>query len=353
MDHIHLLLNFSQVFICFVAPPGWGKTRLLLEIFQKRRKRYIYLSPLKALAYEFHQSLLQQKELKERTTLLTSPQEFQDIWKNFLQQPEGILVCTVEGMLPFLSQGMSEGEHFYKKYQTSLIIDEFHLIYKWGETFRPNLWELFLCFCNTSCPILSLTATLNENILNKVKNYSHFHFDHTFVINIGNQKLLNHPTKSLFFHPKLFSSQTMEKHLEYSLINNEDQTFLCFVKTRHQVDILAKKWHQHDKMILTCKGGETAHFYQELQKHPRPHLIITTIALSHGVNLPSISKIFILFFVDDRDMWVQICGRGGRKGEAFSLYTFNSYNPHSRRFYTFINIVKVFFVMLVLKLLHV
>ena len=53
----------------------------------------------------------------------------------------------------------------------------------------------------------------------------------------------------------------------------------------------------------------------------RLDLIVATTAISHGVNLPEIHRIYFAYPFKNRDFWIQMVGRGGRKGECFQVHT--------------------------------
>jgi superfamily II DNA or RNA helicase len=59
---------------------------------------------------------------------------------------------------------------------------------------------------------------------------------------------------------------------------------------------------------------------ERLKAHPHPDYIISTTVLSHGVNLPDISKIYFLYVVENLDFWIQMTARGGRRGERYQVF---------------------------------
>ena len=60
-------------------------------------------------------------------------------------------------------------------------------------------------------------------------------------------------------------------------------------------------------------------------KNDPPRVIFSTSALSHGVNLGLIDEIYIGYLLKNEDMWIQMASRGGRSGESFNIYSFNSW----------------------------
>ena len=84
---------------------------------------------------------------------------------------------------------------------------------------------------------------------------------------------------------------------------------------------------RHGFKAIGCVGGEVEKFQTELKNsNGKIDCIFSTIALSHGVNLPEIKKVFINYEVKNYDFWLQMVGRGGRQGSAYEVYCFDAFN---------------------------
>lgn len=103
------------------------------------------------------------------------------------------------------------------------------------------------------------------------------------------------------------------------------EVFLYFCRSRREVDQLVERYGRLNLEVLGCKGGEVDLFLENLKNRSRPQVIFSTTCLSHGVNLPPISKVFISYTVENKDFWIQMAGRGGRRGEKYEVYTLESF----------------------------
>jgi hypothetical protein len=299
MDNSHLnTLLTGKNFLLMLAPPGWGKTRILRSLYNEFDRKIIFISPLKALANEFAGSDLDNifyiSKRIERGKLF-----------DFIKKRKALLVLTPEMMDEgyFLElEGLGD--------QYLIVFDEFHLFYLWGWDFRPLLWECAMGLSETGIPILGLSATFGEKW---IKRWS-LDFNNTYLLNLGNQILKNHP-KRVYKIP--FKNIFMRRFL-YEMDRGGVKLYFC--KYRSEVDFWVEYFTLRKVEVLGCKGGEVTDFVKRLKDMPSPKCIFATSALSHGVNLPSIDKIFIGYKLNDLNFFIQMVGRGGRKGEAFELF---------------------------------
>jgi len=292
MTYLYPLFYQSSALILFTAPPAWGKTRGLKELFQSHPDQYfLYLSPLRALSEEFKKSIKTNKS-----------------FENWLEQG-GVYACTFESfsfeMVQYLDQ------------KTIIILDEFHLLYHWGDSFRPYMQDLYRELVNNGHSILGLTATFSDDFLVRLKFEASLNFDHFYHLNIGNNRFKYEPSKiKLYFYP-----MAVLKELKLALESQLHETYLLFCAYRKQVKKMEQEFSNYN--VLSCVGGETTEFIKKLKNNPRPQLIIATTCLSHGVNLPSISKVFLAYQVEEKDFWLQMVARGGRDGTPYELYALN------------------------------
>lgn len=205
-----------------------------------------------------------------------------------------------------------------KIYPKRIIIDEFHLNFYWGDTFRPLMWEVFYELASQCELMVLLTATLNPEMQKEVAHFHH-EFDEVLWCDLGNQILRNRPTEYLRLHsPKL-----MEKVIHH---DRSRGVKLIFCEFREEVFHWERVFRERGRSVVSCVGGEAAGFGKKLAETKDLEFIVATTVLSHGVNLPSISKIYFLYEVGNLDFWVQMVARGGRKGESYHVYALE--NPH-------------------------
>lgn len=300
MKEIQTFLEYDSS-VLFLAPTGWGKTTLLLELAKNIDKSIVYLSPLRALANEFHlrceQSGLRAaapKSMAELTQLSTSGIQFK------------LFILTAE----LLTERFIETELADK----IVVFDEFHLFYYWGHSFRPKLLEAYDIVCMAGLPALLLSATASLEVQNFWKESTRAQAER-FLIDLGNQKIKKEP-KRFYWVPK---KDWALAHLGLGI----NGTKLVFCKYRAEAKSLAQIYGAKGFQTLSCVSGEVEVFQRQLyEKESRGEkidFIFCTSTLSHGVNLPKISSLYILYQVGNLDLWLQMAGRAGRRGEEFLL----------------------------------
>lgn len=264
--------------LIFTAPPAAGKTHLIENLFTTLRHVPLVISPLRALANEC-----------------------------LLKWQSNCVVMTPE---EWMNKGRSN---------KVVILDEFHLFFYWGDTFRPKMWEAFYQMVDEAELVILLTATLTEEMLQEIRHFK-CHFQTMIWVDHGNQKLKNTP------HVYLKAPST--KWIEDKILLKEKVigTTLVFCAYRSEVFAWEAKLKQQGRRVWTCVGGEAALFSLKVKSEKPPEFIIATTVLSHGVNLPQISRIFFLYQVKNLDFWVQMVARGGRRGEKYEVYALE--NPH-------------------------
>lgn len=260
-----------QKLILITSPPATGKTYWIYEFWKKSEESEILvISPLRALA----------DECKAK-------------W------PSSISVMTPE-------EWMKEQKHF-----DVVIFDEFHLLFYWGDSFRPLMWEVFFTVSLVSTFVVGLTATLSSSMVSHVKDFPHF--DEKIWIDCGNQKLK--------FSPRRYLRVPTKNLLMRDIFKKRQGTSLIFCKYREEVLELEKKIREKKYTCVSCIGGEASFMKKKLQDIPQPDFIVSTTVLSHGVNLPKINQIYFLYELKNLDFWIQMVARGGRKGEDFDVYS--------------------------------
>lgn len=279
-----------------VSPPGSGKTSFLFKymdsLLEKGLERKILiLCPLKAL----------ERELQKRVSR-------NSLWKEFFfpKTPESLSNCVKSRI---------------KSEKWIVVFDEIHLFSEWGCSFRPTLWEAFLEFASSGCPIFAFTATLPVKLEKEIKSIWSHQFRNVFLLDEGNNTLLNKPgnrTTLLDYHKA--------KVLFFSKLKN-NKSKLCFFRTRKEVLKLSDQLDQLGVPHLTCLGGGAECFERELasKQNLGELIILSTSVLSHGVNLPNLDEIWLFIKEENflRDFqFIQMVGRGGRNGECYDLYCF-------------------------------
>lgn len=315
------ILFQKGLFTLLTAPVAKGKTYAFSEFYKEHQMRVIFISPLRALAAEVYEKFSSEKNVfwlgdKEGQKSSTTDQCL-----NFISKKKALLISTVELLEDeFLEMLTAESEEIL------FVFDEFHLFYIWGEGFRPILHDKWLAVLNTNHPVLALSATMNELVLKSLETDLHFYTNHWVHLNYGNQELYRRPSKINIF--KGHDKYTLERFFWRSLKTKEiNEVLLFFCSYRGEVDEMVELASRHGFRAIGCVGGEVEKFQTDLKNsNGKIDCIFSTIALSHGVNLPEIKKVFINYEVKNYDFWLQMVGRGGRQGSAYEVYCFDAFN---------------------------
>ena len=266
------------------------------------------MAPLRALANEFY---LRSCKTIQGVYCPTTANEVRPLANKSLNFK--LLIITPE----LCSESIIENH----KENIQIVIDEFHLFYYWGDSFRPKLLELYEQVCSRELPLLLLSATIDEEIEKRWECEASLNYQNSFKINLGNQQIKKDPQKVIYFPLKRFK----KLQLDYAKLKRGSHATLIFCKYRKEVERLALDFEKNGKKVLTCIGGETHLFHFKLAKCQKPDFIIATSALSHGVNLPLISEIYLTYPIENYDFWIQMVGRAGRRGEEFKVFTMNPF----------------------------
>lgn len=312
-------LFFPSCFTLLTAPVASGKTRLVVEFYREQEFKIIYLSPLRALANEVYFNL--EKNNEKNIYLAGGEVPLRDCLEGFILARKSFLVTTAELLNEDFIEELSVLEQ-----KVLFVIDEFHLFYYWGETFRPVLHDRFLAILNCYFPILAVTATMDKSVMNQMKKDLSFYQDFWIHLDYGNHELHRKPQNLVSFNG--LKPQYIQKAFWRELRQKqENDIFLYFCAYRSQVDELVARTTRMGFTALGCVGGEVDSFLQNVKKNEgKVDCIFSTTTLSHGVNLPEIKKVFIDYEIKNYDFWLQMIGRGGRQGSDYQVYTYDCFH---------------------------
>lgn len=280
----------SSLFL--LAPTAWGKTTLLLSLIKEFK--VVYLSPLRALADEFELRCKSEKLKTQRVT--GNGQEYNDNFE--------VLILACELLNTNIMQFLEDKDCIY-------VFDEFHLFYYWGESFRPKLKEALELVLLQNPKTLAMSATAQDCVIEYWKSNNRSNL-HSYLINLGNHQIKTQPLKTYIS----FKKNKMLGMFDCDL----DGINLVFCKYRNEVKELTLKLQEKGYAVHDCVSGEVELFNQKLIRNPAPNFIVSTSTLSHGVNLPSLKRIFITYDIKEKDFLLQMIGRAGRRGEKFFVY---------------------------------
>ena len=278
-----------------IAPPGWGKTYRLLEWIKYQEGPFIFVFPLRALCEEVYQSAL---ERRISCLCLRSRKDHE----LYLKLKPKLLIST-----PELLQNLKVESSLY-------LLDEFHLYFYWGESFREGLLDFMEEHLASSPPVILLSATMSQKIQQKMRELFMSNYNQMRVWDFGNQKLRNDPSAVYLY----FSKKTIMRSIFYDYGYG---TKLIFCEYREEVKTLNDELNKRGFKSISCVGGEAFEFSLKLREEEFWDYIVATTVVSHGVNLPVISKVFFTYKVNNLDFYLQMVGRAGRDGSSFEVHT--------------------------------
>jgi ATP-dependent DNA helicase RecQ len=259
--------------LLITSPPASGKTYWIRRLSAEADAgQIIFISPLRALA---------------------------DECKLFLNP--ALLVMTPE-------------EWNAKQVERKIVIfDEFHLFFYWGDTFREKMWECFYQLSLSAHLVVLLTATVSEEMKQSLSAFS-CHFETVRWLDFGNRKLKLFPYR----YTRAPGRRWLIEQIENEKINQGVR--LVFCRYRDEVLDVERRLSHLGFSCISCVGGESKFMQNRLKLNPNPDFIIATTVLSHGVNLPLISKVFFLYETQNIDFWIQMVARGGRGANRYEVF---------------------------------
>lgn len=274
------------------APPGFGKTTGLLQLFRESGVGLVFLSPLRAIAEEV-------RVRASKEGFLTSWGAREAPAKNL---PPHFICSTLESFIP---EAFSPEDYLF-------VIDEFHLLFYWDH-FRPHLLETLYALAAMKARVLALSATMKEELFVRVKEEMCTGFERFLLYDLGGNTLLFNPSKKISFHLSTPFEQLIANALYLKL---KRQKAIIFCPRRTDVAKVLSILEKFGIKALGCVGGEARAFQEEWNLGDYQVVVATTV-LSHGVNLGAIRVALFLYQVPCEDFYLQMLARAGRDGRGF------------------------------------
>ncbi len=279
--------------ILLLAPPSSGKTTFILNYIKEQNQKVLYISPLRSLNREFA------KRCADLDHTILSRNS---------HGPSRVIVSTPESYLIY--------KNLVDLKNRLVVLDEIHLFFDWGNSFRPKILECLYDLLSSSLNIISLTATMSTQNLRQWRRLGKFQSHETLIINRSNLCLKTLPQRT--FDLSNLCPQDIESLIIFEAFYNQRKT-LVFVRTKNEAKKYAEIFSRLISSTLYCTSDNMDEFMVKLEENGA-RLIFCTIALSHGVNLPSVSCLFITYPIPEHSHFIQILARAGRNGESFIAY---------------------------------
>jgi hypothetical protein len=296
-------LEYTKIF--FLASPSWGKTTLIINLFESKVfKKIFYLSPLTALNLEFFE------KLKVKNIPCYIFQQDGEVKLDLELLSNGILISTPEKII------FSQKLEVIQDWAEIIIVDEFHLFLLW-EHFRPNLRECWMWLSHVDKNVLLLSGTFVWETWYKNLDAKLWlqNTDRCFKLDLHADQLLCSPAKEWIISSTWRSIFLMM--IKIVLIYFTSMKILIFFPRRNQV-LRWERWcRKYHVSFLSCLGGGALSFMEKLKQVQSPSVILSTSVLSHGVNLPSRNLVVVFGNSWTQEMWKQMKSRGGRSGEKY------------------------------------
>ncbi len=280
-----------------VAPIGSGKTRFIRELSLRLDQPIVFFSPLRSIVDELckYQDVIEYSgdRLDKKGAL------------SLLMQKKVMMVLTPESL-------NQEAWQLLKRLRPLFVLDEFHLFYTWGHSFREALRTFIEDLYIERFQVVGLSATISDQVKKDVILDHSLNDNDLYYLNLGNFQFQNNPSS----HKYLKKNELIYLVIIYFIFTKKRS--IVFVKTRTDVLDVRNYLIRFGVDSSTCIGGESREFYKE-GGYKEKRVIIATSVLSHGVNLGKIDNVFITYHTD-KTLRAQMIGRGGRLGNRYCIF---------------------------------
>ena len=209
-----------------------------------------------------------------------------------------------------------------KQMKVSLLaVDEAHCISQWGYDFRPSYLEIaaFREFLPEDIPVLALTATATENVVEDIQFRLQFKEQNVF--------------KKSYFRDNLtyyvFKEENKLKRL-LQIITRTPGTGIVYVRNRRKTKEIAQFLQNNHIYADYYHAGLEMDVREERQndwKSGKISVIVATNAFGMGIDKPDVRFVVHLDIPDSLEAYFQEAGRGGRDEKpAYAILLYETVN---------------------------
>lgn len=303
--------------VLFISPTGSGKSLCFQLPALIKPNKSIVISPLKALMSDQVGGLLN-REFPATFINSDLPKSEKDLRLELIAKNKVKLVYLAPERLEQSKSRMAEHEVLFKEKPAYLIVDEAHVIDKWGDLFRPQYANISKALPKMGRPpVLAFTATAGIETRKQILNSLHMHDAEVFVEGVDRPNIALLRFKS---HDDAKRAHLISK-LFYEMRGRTKGRALVFVPTIKKGEMV--------KELLGEIGVITEFFHGKLSAKDRDFILgrfdgrlddpidilICTNAFGMGMDIPNVRIVFHWQHPSSAEDYLQEFGRAGRDGK--------------------------------------
>lgn len=194
-----------------------------------------------------------------------------------------------------------------------VVVDEAHLVDRWGDAFRPSYSELpKVAEYLGKAPVLAFTATAGPEVREQLRSQFNIKSENVFLADP------DRPNLSLI---RIYDHKEDEKVASIARILEDDEKTMIFVPTRKIGTSLRAKLEARSIKTEFYSAQDGTPYDRELilgrfrgDLEPRTRVLIGTSALGMGIDIPDITQVIHWQHPASVEDYLQEYGRAGRAG---------------------------------------
>ncbi len=294
-----------------LMPTGGGKSLCYQIPALAMEGITIVVSPLIALMKDQVQQL-KEKHINAKYIVSGMPKrEVEAILNNCIHNNVKLLYVSPERLL-----SRTFIDHLRQMQVCLIAVDEAHCISQWGFDFRPPYCEIArIRQYHPSAPVIALTATATQAVVNDIKEKLEFHKGHFF--------------KNSFLRPRLSYSVFEEEDKQGKLLRiarSVGGSGIVYVRNRRRTIEIANLLNDNGIPAAAYHAGIPLKDRDQRQKEWQASsrgVMVATNAFGMGIDKPDVRYVVHLDLPDSPEAYFQEAGRAGRDGHqayAVQLY---------------------------------